>query len=382
MDSILAGAARESERNIIWYETGAGKFLHPDYWEDRETFPLDLPVPAREEAVQWLEERDIPWAQRIRFKADTVILDSDYNQKGNIMAVINAVDPLRDSDVFQVTESIVEGRFPEEGEDTAAIGLWMSEDLGIEIGDILLLNTETRHGSKEIIEVEVVGFLHCANPLITRNGIFIPLDAASEYLEMDDDVTEIAYRLPEFAEKKESRDPVLLSAEEEIPGVEVMSWRELAYDFIAITKMKSTGTSIILFFVFIIAGVGLSNTLLMAILERTKEIGMMRALGMDEREIRRLLLLEAVFIGIIGGLLGVILGILINIPTVRYGWDYSEIMRTTDMGYRSLGVFYGSWRPGIYVLTVAAGVFMSFVIALVPTKKILKWSIIENLGRD
>ena len=101
--------------------------------------------------------------------------------------------------------------------------------------------------------------------------------------------------------------------------------------------MKSTGSRIILFLVFVIAAVGITNTMLMAVFERIRELGMMRAMGMSDRQIRLSFLLEAGGIGLIGAVGGLIFGALVNWPLVEWGWDFTPMLKQMDIGYRISG---------------------------------------------
>ncbi len=97
----------------------------------------------------------------------------------------------------------------------------------------------------------------------------------------------------------------------ELPGLEVATWKDMAADVVAITQAKRGGTSFVLFSVFIIALIGISNTILLAAFERTKEIGMMAAMGMKRRQIVTLFVMEGTLIGTVGSAIGCLAGFLL-----------------------------------------------------------------------
>lgn len=85
----------------------------------------------------------------------------------------------------------------------------------------------------------------------------------------------------------------------------------------------------------------------MAIFERTREIGMLRALGMIDKEIIRLFVTETALIGFLGALMGMALGILINCYMIYIGIDLTEILASAnmkDIGYRLTGSFKAAWN--------------------------------------
>jgi ABC-type lipoprotein release transport system permease subunit len=159
----------------------------------------------------------------------------------------------------------------------------------------------------------------------------------------------------------------------------VKGWREIAADYVALAQAKTAGSSVILFLVFVIAAVGVSNTMLMAVFERVRELGMMRALGMNERDVRRLFLIEAAGIGLIGAVLGVALGVLGNWLMTEYGIDYRWMFRNMDVGYRSAGYVRAAWHPAAIVQAFVIGVAMAVGVSWISTRRILRFSIPDSL---
>ncbi len=373
IDSILVGLEQESEVNLLLYETGSARIMDPEYWRSRTLRPLDLTLPADGSVEDWLEARGVPHAPRVNFGADLIVFEDPYPQYGNLPVLVNAIDPDKDDDVFAFKNSLSAGRYPLPDEEGALIGGWLAEDLGAEIGYPITLVTTTRDGAYQTIDVEITGILNCPNPVINRSGVMIPLNVADEYLEMGGAVTEITLDLPN------GRDGLALleeiRQEMEPRGLDVLDWTVLGADYFALAEAKQGGSGMILMLVFIIAGVGISNTMLMAVFERIRELGMMRALGMKDRAIRRMFLIESGGIGLIGAVVGVIIGAIGNIFLVRNGIDYSEWFRSGDMGYRIQGIAYGVWRPETFVSAVVVGVLIAVGVAWISTRKALKWDI-------
>ena len=119
--------------------------------------------------------------------------------------------------------------------------------------------------------------------------------------------------------------------------------------------------------------------MLMAIYERVRELGMMRAMGMKDRAISLAFMFEAGGIGLIGSLIGIALGIIINIPLVYFGIDLGFMLRDMDMGYRIQSVMRGAWKANTYFIAFAAGVVLSMLAAWIPTRRALKMTIPECL---
>ncbi|MHC1692667.1 MAG: ABC transporter permease [Sphaerochaetaceae bacterium] len=382
VDSMLVGAEFESMRNLRWYETSSVRIHHPDYWEERLQLPLDANIADPYQVVRLLDGQGIVATVRTAFAADMLLFAEDFGEDGNISTLVTAIDPTLDNTVFHFEDTLVEGRFLAPGENAVVMGSWLAEDIGAKVGYWVTLLTRGNGGFYEAMDMQIVGIVNCPNPNVNRTLVMVPLDTASAYLAMDGAATELDLRLSDGVDIDEQTtrvQQILTSA-----GMDLVaySWEELAQDYLAIATAKRGGSSAILFLVFIIAAVGISNTMLMAIYERIRELGMMRSLGMPDKDIRLAFLFEAGGIGLIGSLAGVILGVLVNVFMVEVGLDFGFLMRDMDMGYRIQSVLRGVWNYKAIAIAFVAGIVLSMLVALVPTRRALKMDIPACLGHQ
>lgn len=163
----------------------------------------------------------------------------------------------------------------------------------------------------------------------------------------------------------------------------VTNYQEDVEDFFAVNNADDVSTRVMIGVLFLLAFLGIANTMLMAVLERTKEIGMLRSMGMTDFSIIKLFLYEAGAIGFIGSLIGLVIGVVINIYMVNVGWDLSEMMESAgmgdDYGYRVAGVFKSAWNYGTIIGAVAVGTILSALTAIPPVIKTLNSSIVDAL---
>lgn len=376
LQSLLTGLNRESETNLRLYETATGRIMAPGYWEDRGTFPLKKSFNP-EVLTPVLKNTGAAYSPRINFGGNLIFYKNPFPEDGSIPGRFTAIDPERDSEVFKLKDSLVEGSWLVDGEPGLLIGSWLAEDIGAEIGSSVLVETHTRNGNPQVFNLKISGILNCPNPEITRSGMFLPLSVADEYLEMNGEVTEMNVNFGRG--KAAESDFAALVPEVEKIGLEAVDWHVLGADFFAISQAKSAGTGMIIFLILIIAAVGISNTMLMAVYERVKELGMMRALGMRDRQIRALFLWESAGIGILGGVYGVGLGALLTWPLVKWGIDYSFLLRESSLGYRIQGQMYGVWDFPSMIAAFAMGVGLAVLVAAFSTHRILRLDIPSSL---
>lgn len=376
VDSILEGADDESVRNLKRYETAETVAAVPGYIDDRETLPLD-------KSFLWaglsenLNKLGVQSAPRIEFASDLIFFKDPFPEDGNVPARIIALDPDRDPEVFSLQNTIVEGRWLRSGEEAILLGRWFAEDIGAVVGASLIALTETRDGYAQTIDLEIVGILDCPNPIVNREGVYIPLDTADYYLEMGGEVTglHLGWHGSEIGIKLPDSTNVLFST----AGLELSTWQIQAADYVAVMDAEQGGSGMIIFLILIIAAVGISNTMLMAVFERSREVGMMRALGMSDRNVRSLFLWESTGIGLTGSVIGVIVGAVVNIPLVKYGLDYSALMRDSNFGYRTNGIFYGTWHLPGYLYAILLGVGLSVLVAALSIRRVLRLDIPASL---
>jgi ABC-type lipoprotein release transport system permease subunit len=371
--SMLMGAEIESVRNLKWFETASARILNDEYWDNRFQKPLDLNIPNPDKIIKTLEEKEIKSTKRIVFSGDLILNADDFGEEGNLAVTVTAIDPVKDFDVFEFGSTLVDGRFLKPGEDAVLLGSWFAEDIGAEVGYWITVVTRGNGGFFEAMDLEIVGIVNCPNPNVNRTLLMMPISTADEYLVMGGAVTEINVGLPDNADVNLEMERIqkMLNGD----NLTVMSWETMALDYLALAEAKRGGTGMILFLIFIIAAVGISNTMLMAIYERIRELGMMRSLGMSNTKIRLAFMIEAAGIGIIGSAMGVILGILADMYIINVGIDYGFLLRDMDIGYRLQAIFRGVWNPGTMVKAFFMGIFISTLVAYFPTKRALKMDI-------
>ncbi len=375
IDSLLVGIDRESVRNLKQYETASIKIMHAEYWEDRILMPLDVSIPDPYELISTLQANGYRATPRTQFSADLILYSEDFGEDGNIPVQVTAVDTALDSTVFDLEQTLIAGRYPEMGSNEVVLGSWMAEDINAELGYWITLVTRGNGGFFEAMDMQIVGIVNCPNPNVNRSLLLVPIDTISDYLAMEGLATEIAVALPNSADIVREKQNIAAMVAHAAAPLRVMSWDEMASDYIAMIEAETGASSVMLFLVFLIAAVGISNTMIMVINERTRELGMMRALGMSDQKIHLLFMLESAGIGLLGSIAGTLAGILLNIYFVHYGIDFGFLTREMDLGYRIQSIFRGAWHVRGIFTTFIMGIVLSVAVSWLPTRRATKQDI-------
>ena len=376
IDAMLLGLNKESERNFRWFETGSGKVIRGEYEEEMKKGKLEYLIPDPSAVSALLEKRGIPHTYRTSFAAEAVV------NEGSLFVRAIAIDPDTDGRVYRFGNHLVEGRFIEKGELSVVLGDSVANSLDLGVGDFLAIRSRTAEGFNQALDLKVVGILDTPNPYVDKAALLMPLDMADELLFLNGGVTEISLDIPERADVEKVIADLNGELKTRFPTLKALAWTDLAKDFLALTEAKSQSSSMILFLVFIIAVVGISNTMLMAIFERVREIGMMRAQGMKDGQIRVSFLLESAGIGLLGSLGGVGLGILLTFWIVNWGIDVSAIYGDMDTGYRMGGVMYGAWSLKTIIIAFFSGIILAVAAAALPTRNAIRMGITDALRHN
>lgn len=376
VDSLLLGAELESMRNLRWYETASLRVHDSAYWEDRYFLPLDASIESPQPILDLLKAEGITATARTSFAADMILYQDDFGEDGNMSVQVTAINPATDFDVYRFENTLIEGRFLQSGEmDGIVLGSWFAEDIGAKVGYWVTLVTRGKGGFYEAFDMEVVGIINCPNPNVNRSLVMMDIQAADLYLAMDGSISSIDIVLGE----KSNLNEVVQSLQPKLQAIDadltLYTWEDLARDYLAILEAKQGGTGMILFLVFIIAAVGVSNTMLMAMYERMRELGMMRALGMRDRDILLAFLFEAGGIGLLGSVVGILLGCLANLYLVNVGFDFGFMLRDMDIGFRIQNVMRGAWSIPTLIKAFLSGIGLSMIVAFLPIRRALKLDI-------
>lgn len=174
---------------------------------------------------------------------------------------------------------------------------------------------------------------------------------------------------------------VINQLKEKYPNYDIEGWDELAPDIAMYSNYMDFYNIIIILFILFALAFGIINTMLMAVLERVKELGMLMAIGMNKLKVFAMIMLETIFLSFTGAVVGMILSALLIGHQNKYGFDmsmYSEGMEA--MGYDS--IIYPVLEPSFY-LTVSGLVILTGILAsLYPARRALKLNPSEAIRTD
>lgn len=310
---FLNGMQATLRESIILGQTGALQVHRKGFMKAVATSSLDLLVPTDEAFLQKI--RSVPGIKAVtaRIAFGGMVNANDTSA----VAMLSAMDPQNETLVCpRRLDMISSGKTLAQGGPIAAILTpELAGSLGLGVGKTATILTNDRDGVMNALDIDYVGvYGQPGPPMPDKKFGFVPLAFAQELLRMPNQATEIAVRIEHFDDAEKFK-PLLQAAVG--PEYEVVTWHDVA-SFIddAIAAQNAVLNLIGGIFLFV-ALLGIANTMLMSVLERTREIGTMMSVGVRRRQILSLFLLEAGILGLLGGILGAAAG---SAFVVYYGY--------------------------------------------------------------
>jgi ABC-type lipoprotein release transport system permease subunit len=361
-DGLLDGFNNAIAGNAVRVLGGNVQVHAAGYREKVESNPL-LPLKDDAAVVQSaLAQPDVVAAAR-RIQTGGLV----SNHEGAFPMSIIGIEPESEAPVSLIAEHIVAGRYLEPSdEDSILIGKGLAEALSLDIGERITMVGSDIHKQNRQRTMTVIGVYDVGIPTIEKANAYISLTEAQNLFGLRDQSTEVQITL----KKVGTEANVVAALTPALPGYEVESWEKNYPELGNAIGRKSIVMDIFSVIIVMIAGIGILNLLLMAVYERTREIGLLGAMGLKPRQIAATFILEGTLIGIVGVIAGIALGLAANLSLGKVGMDYSQFAGITEYMalisgrvYPTLGVSKLFWRAGVVAAIAALAALIPAVIA-------------------
>ncbi len=332
MFALIEGMKKDTLSNTFFMETGQVRVRTEAYNRDEKLNPLHLAVRDATNAVEVISAQSQVKAVVPRISFPTLLYKAGKTYKARGMGVFFPGE----EGYQKLSKNLIDGRMPAMGTREAAIGVDLAREMGLGLRDKFTVWTGTADRGSNAMTFTIVGLLKFTVATYNRYEFFAPLDTVQRLLHMKDAATEIFVILHDGGNESNAVTAISDALKGAgMRGLAVQPWTEVGiwYAYIRIAD------SIYLIFsiAFILLGsTVVINTTMMTVYERKREIGTMSALGMRGGRIVFLFFLESLCIGLAGSLAGTLLGIGITIPMSLNGLDYTEMMKSMDIGMSTI----------------------------------------------
>jgi len=284
------------------------------------------------------------------------------SREGAFAVSITGIEPEKELQVNIIGQYVTEGRnLASDDGDNILIGKGLADAMNVAVGDRITMVGRSQHKEMRQRTMTIVGIYDLGMADIEKQTVYISLAEAQSLYELTAP-TEVAIFLQHLGQE----DAVIASLKSSVSGYEIESFQANYPDLASAINSKGGVMNVFSVIIIAIAGVGILNLLLMAVYERTREIGVLGAMGLKPRQIAVLFVLEGTMIGLVGVAAGVVLGLALNGYLMRVGMDFGSMTQVASYMALVKDKVYPTWGVEKLVMRASMVAIISALAAVIP----------------
>ena len=311
------------------------------------------------------------WASRVRVPA---VIASEYESRG---VTLLGIDPVAEQAFDYIAYDEVEGRFLEDVNDNGiVIGRKLADKLETRVGKRVVLMSQDPDNEIADRGFRVVGLFEADVPAFEEGNVFVGKRTAQKMLRIGDTTTEIVFLGDHYRDVEPTYDKVVASIN---GSLDVSRWNEVATYLGSMLTVMDGFVFIFMVVIFLALSFGLVNTLVMAVFERVREIGLMLALGMKPSNILGQIIIESMLLLLVGLVTGNLLALVTILP-LRGGIDISVVAEGMEM-MGAASVLYPRLYAADMILANVIVLSLGFLASLSPAWRASRYEPVEAITK-
>ncbi len=353
---VADGFHNQMIRNAVRLGSGNLTVEHEDYPDEPSNDKLVAEASALGDRI-----RGLPGIRNVSERI--IVMGLIYTADNSAGVAILGVDPASDMTRKTLEPEIIEGRYLKDNEKRGVlIGADLARRLRASVGGKAVVTAQDASGQISSQLVRVRGIFRTGINEMDGYLAQVSLPLARALLGVSEGATQLAIFLGNEKHQaliKEAIEPLVLA-----PQAAVFDWQEVMPDLVLFVQMDNAGTYIFMGIIMVVVALGILNTVLMSVLERTREFGLMVALGMDPRRLLVLVVLETTLLSLASLGVGAVLGFGAHLYLAAYGFDmgFASQEQLTMAGAVFDSVIYSELAPARVLLLV--GIVFSVTLAV------------------
>jgi putative ABC transport system permease protein len=339
--------------NFTKYLTGHVRVTTEEYVKREKFFPVDEIVYDSDSIIQKISRIEGVRAVRERIRFGLLLGSKDTTTESIGMGI-----DLKDNE-FNLGKKLIAGKVSDSG---IYIGERLAQKLGVGLGEHLLIATKTSEGGLNGIKLKIEGIFKL-RMIYDKKMFFISLEDAKRLLKIYNGTTEIFV----FADEASLTETIQGEISKSLPeGIVAKTYKEQMGEFYGLIATMRSFYGIILSLIMFLASFVIINTMMMAIFERLREIGTMKAMGMTDRELFLNFTCEGAMLGIFSGTLGAIAGFFLILAVAHNGIDFTSQFENIDIPFEYI------LRPVVGITELLIALAISIIVpslaAMIPAR--------------
>lgn len=354
MNGFMVGYSAD----IIEHDISNIQVHNPTFSED---FDVNYFIKDGKEKVEKISSWDGVKAVTSRIISNGMV--SSPQKAGSVQ--IRGIDIEKEAEVTGLDSMLVEGTYFEGVKrNPVIIGSKMAANLNVKVRSKIVLTFTDANGDVTAGAFRIVGIVKSSSININEMYAFVRQEDIASLLGLKDEAHEIAVLTEPYFDEN-----ILLDKyKAEYPNDKIETWREIAPELQFMQEMYGSMLYILMGIIMIALVFGIVNTMLMAVLERTKELGILIAIGMNRVRVFFMIMIETVFLALIGAPIGLALGGLTVVYYSINGVDLSNYSEGLEaFGYSS--ILYPYLAPDVYPIVTIAVIVTAVIAAIFPAWK-------------
>jgi len=327
--------------------------VHKDDYAKRPKIHKTIENPAVVETTLKNHEDVTGWAPRVYSSALA------YGGNKTSIARIFGIDPELEPTVTRILQKVSAGQYfsaqpNADGYFPAMIGRGLANSLRLDVGDEIVLISSGADGSIAN-DIFIITAIIGNTTSFDRLGVFLPLTVAQEFLSIGGEVHEFAL----LARNKHDNEQLAVELQSLMPSLNVSPWQQIEATFYRTMQSDKQGNYFTMALIVFIVFIGVLNTVLMSVLERTKEFGVLKSIGCRPSELVKLIFIETVMLASIS----ISVGLALILPVIVW---FTEVGIKLDISVDMGGVVFDTMKGDLsaYVVFMPMG-FMLLTAALI-----------------
>jgi ABC-type lipoprotein release transport system permease subunit len=274
---------------------------HPDFVGQQEVYQT---LAGDENLLSQILQLEGVKAATLRSKTHSMVASATYSSGVQLQGIL----PEMEDRTTDFSKNMIEGEYLNAQDNNAiVIGKALADKLKVGVDSRIVLTFQDIENDITSVAYVVKGIYETFSNTYDENMVFVPLNHLNKHLKLVDKFHELAV----LTEDANALQPQLDRLKELFPEMTVRTWEEISPEMRLWIEAGGIFTYILTIIIMIALAFGLLNTMLMAVFERTREIGMLMAIGMNKRKVFGLIVFETILLSFVGTALGILVG---------YGW--------------------------------------------------------------
>ena len=292
---------------------------------------------------------------------------------------IIGVEPEQEKTTSNLYTYISEGDYFESvSRNPVVIGQKLAKKLNVKLHSKIVVTIQDANGNITAGAFRICGIFDTGNNMFEEMNLFVRYSDLRNLISMNEG---IAHEITVHLAGQDKLDRVKSEIAAAYPVLEVQTWKEVTPELGYLNEIGDMYTYIFTVIILLALGFGIVNTMLMVVLERIKELGMLMAVGMAKLKVFGMIMLETVLLTLTGGVIGIILGVVLTMITSNSGIDLSMYAEgLEDMGYAAH--IYPVLETKMVIIIAILVILTGIIASVYPARKALKYNPADALRID